>query len=245
MSKPISRRTLVRNSFATTLLAAAPLVASSAAAVPVLGATGSREVRSTPIGSQRINLEEAGPMIPPVPAILLTVNGMAPGLDEISVVWTFVINGKPPQIGISVENVHVALPMIRRHGEFVLNVPTVDMINAFDHVDMNSTKVRDKFELSGLTREPAQLISAPAIQESPIHVECKVFNTVEVPPVRTVFFAEVVATNVLAGACDQNGKLLVDNVPFFGMTAGSGEFYTMGEKVGHIGKSVGRSDIKY
>jgi hypothetical protein len=24
-----------------------------------------------------------------------------------------------------------------------------------------------------------------------------------------------------------------------------GEFYTMGEKVGHIGKSVGRSDIKY
>jgi len=29
------------------------------------------------------------------------------------------------------------------------------------------------------------------------------------------------------------------------MTAGSGEFYTMGEKVGHIGKSVGRSDIKY
>ena len=30
-------------------------------------------------------------MLPPVPAILLTVNGGAPGSDEISVVWTFVI----------------------------------------------------------------------------------------------------------------------------------------------------------
>lgn len=240
MSNSISRRTLVRNSLATTLLAAAPLVAT-----PVLGGAGERGLGPSSAGRARLQLEEAGPMIPPVPAILLTVNGMEPGLDEISVVWTFVINGKPPQIGISVENVHVALAMIRRHGEFVLNVPTVDMINAFDRVDMNSTKVRDKFEYSGLTRESAKLVNAPAIKESPIHVECKVFNTIEVPPIRTVFFAEVVATNVLEGVCDKNGKLLVDDVPFFGMTAGSGEFYTMGEKVGHIGKSVGRSDIKY
>jgi hypothetical protein len=38
---------------------------------------------------------------------------------------------------------------------------------------------------------------------------------------------------------------MVDKVGFFGMTAGSGEFYTMGEKVGYIGRSVGRDDIKY
>lgn len=66
-----------------------------------------------------------------------------------------------------------------------------------------------------------------------------------VPPIRTVFIAEVTATTVLRGVCDESGRLVVDNVDFFGMTAGSGEFYTMGEKIGHIGKSVGRSDIKY
>jgi hypothetical protein len=42
-----------------------------------------------------------------------------------------------------------------------------------------------------------------------------------------------------------DGRLIVSNVPFFGMTAGSGEFYTMGKLVGHIGKTVGRTDIKY
>ena len=44
---------------------------------------------------------------------------------------------------------------------------------------------------------------------------------------------------------DENDRLIIPNVSFFGMTAGSGEFYTMGEPVGYIGKSVGRMDIKY
>ncbi len=194
---------------------------------------------------QRIVLPEAGPMIPPVPAILLTVNGKPGGFDEISVVWTFVINGKPPQIGVSVHKEHVAGDMIKTHGEFVLNVPTADMVIPFDKVDMSSGKVADKFALSGLTRGKAVKVNAPTVEESPIHVECKVFNTIEVPPVRTMFLAEVLATTVHKGVCDEKGRLIVTDVPFFGMTAGSGEFYTMGKKVGNIGMTKGRKDIKY
>lgn len=197
------------------------------------------------LGSKRIRLKEAGPMLPPVPAILLTVNGMEDGKDEISVVWTFIIEGKPPQIGISVANEHVAQKMIDKHGEFVLNVPTENIVKQFDKVDMNSSKIKDKFKLSGLTRVKASTVNAPAIKESPIHVECKVIQTLVVPPNRKLFIAEVVATNVLENTCDENGRLIVENTPFFGMTAGSGEFYTMGKKVGYIGKSIGRTDIKY
>ena len=86
---------------------------------------------------------------------------------------------------------------------------------------------------------------APTVEESPIHLECRVFDRIEVPPIRTVYLAEVVATRVLEGTTDADGRLVVPAVPFFGMTAGSGEFYTMGERVGHIGMTVGRTDIKY
>jgi flavin reductase (DIM6/NTAB) family NADH-FMN oxidoreductase RutF len=195
--------------------------------------------------TKRITLPEAGPMIPPVPAILLTVNGKPGGPDEISVVWTFVIEGKPPQIGISVHHAHVAGGFIKTHGEFVLNVPTAEIVIPFDKVDMSSSKVGDKFALSGLTRGKAIKINAPTIEESPVHVECKVFNTIDVPPSRTLFLAEVVATTVHEGVCDEKGRLVVGNVPFFGMTAGSGEFYTMGKRVGNIGMTKGRTDIKY
>ena len=73
----------------------------------------------------------------------------------------------------------------------------------------------------------------------------RVKHVIEKESSRTVFFAEVIATMVTPGICDDKGRLLVQNVNFFGMTPGSGEFYTMGDKVGHIGKTVKRSDIKY
>ena len=193
----------------------------------------------------RLKLSENGPMIPPVPAILLTVRGKPGDPDEISVVWTFVIEGKPPQIGISLADYHISGDLIKMHKEFVLNVPTADIITAFDTVDMNSSKVGDKYSLSGLTEGKAVKVNAPTVEEAPIQVECRIFNTINVPPHRTVFFADVVATTVHEGVCDKDGRLIVPNVSFFGMTAGSGEFYTMGKLVGHIGKTVGRSDIKY
>jgi len=209
-----------------------------------IGTEFSAVFRDNKSDKRRIQLAEPGPMLPPVPAILLTVNGNNGIPDEISVVWTFIIEGNPPQIGISVHAHHVAQRFISKHKEFVLNVPTTKIIGAFDTVDMNSSKVGDKFKLTGLTRGKAIKVNAPTIEESPIHCECRVFNTIKVPPARTVFLAEVVATTVHEDVCDKNGRLIVSAVPFFGMTAGSGEFYTMGKLVGHIGKSVGRNDIR-
>jgi len=226
---PLSRRSFVETSLGL------------AAAAPFLGAPTPRQEKQ----KRRELLREPGPMLPPVPAILLTVNGMAGDPDEISVVWTFVINGKPPQIGIAPGHEHVAERLIREHREFVLNVPVVSMVEAFDRVDFASTKVGDKFALTGWTRGRATKVQAPSIEESPIQIECRVFTAVDVPPSRTLFLADVVATSVHDGVCDAEGRLRVEAVPFFGMTAGSGEFYTMGRRVGHIGQGVGRRDIKY
>lgn len=193
----------------------------------------------------RRTLTQAGPMLPPVPAVLLTANGKPGGPDEVSVVWTFVVNGDPPQVGVSVGQEHIVGDLVRLHGAFVLNVPSAEFVDAFDVIDMNSSREADKFALSGLTRGRATAVDAPTVSEAPIHVECRVFDAIEVPPVRTVFLAEVAATTVHEGVCDGDGRLIVSAVPFFGMTAGSGEFYTMGRRVGNIGMSVGRNDIKY
>jgi flavin reductase (DIM6/NTAB) family NADH-FMN oxidoreductase RutF len=229
----ISRRHFLQQSSAVSLLAS-------------LGAAGciSPDLKGKN-SQQRYQIAEPGPMIPPVPAILLTVNGKPGDPEEISVVWTFVVNGNPPQVGISVAHEHVAGELIKQSGEFVLNVPTADIVKEFDIVDMNSGKVADKFAMSGLTRGKAMEVDAPVVMESPIHVECRIFNTIDVPPERTLFLAHVAATTVHQGVCDDQGRLMVPRMNFFGMTAGSGEFYTMGRKVGHIGQSVGRDDIKY
>jgi flavin reductase (DIM6/NTAB) family NADH-FMN oxidoreductase RutF len=94
-------------------------------------------------------------------------------------------------------------------------------------------------------RTVTELVNAPTVEEAPIQCECRVTHRLRVPPARTVFLAEVVATTVHEGVCDMDGRLIVGSQAFFGMTAGSGEFYTMGRKVGHIGQTAGREDIRY
>lgn len=206
---------------------------------------GTASARSqTPIGLRR-TLAEPGPMIPPVPAILLTINGAQGDPDEISVLWTFVVNGDPPQVGVSAGSEHLVRRLLEVHTEFVLNVPTALMVEAFDTVDMNSSRVANKFELSGLTRGRAVAVDAPTIEEAPIHCECRTIASLEIPPIRKLFIAEVIATTAVEGAVDRMGRLIVPGVHFFGMTAGSGEHYTMGERVGNIGMTLGRTDIKY
>lgn len=231
---PLSRRRLLGGAAALGLLPAMP---PGSLAPPAAAARARQAGRSS--------LRQPGPMLPPVPAVLLSVRGVPGDPDELSVLWSFVVSGEPPQIGISAGDQHVAGALVARHGQFVLNVPVAELVERFDRVDMSSDRVGDKYALSGLTRGQAQVVDAPTVLECPIHLECRVFDTVRVPPARRLFLAEVVATTVLEGVVDDAERLQVENVPFFGMTAGSGEFWTMGRRVGHIGQTVGRSDIRY
>jgi flavin reductase (DIM6/NTAB) family NADH-FMN oxidoreductase RutF len=200
----------------------------------------------------RFELPEPGPMIPPVPAIILGVKGDEDIEDDIAVAWTFILNGKPPQVGISVsmrsaisEHEHVALNLIKKHKEFTLNVPDASWVNSFDIIDMCATERDDKFKRANLTRIQSKFIDAPGIAEAPIILECKVISSHELLPGRTVFFAEVIRTTVQRGVTDENGRLIPESKQFFGMVAGCGELWTFGKKAGHIGQTKGIDHIRY
>jgi flavin reductase (DIM6/NTAB) family NADH-FMN oxidoreductase RutF len=196
-------------------------------------------------GRPRVALATPGPMLPPAQAVITSVRGAPGDPDELAVLWTFVVNGDPAQVGVAAGDEHIAGALIARHREFVLNVPTASMIHGFDVIDFSSSRAGDKFARSGFTRGQASRVAAPTVNEAPIQLECRVTHTLRVPPMRTVFIADVVATTVHDGICDADGRLRPDAAAFFGMAAGCGEFFTLGQKVGHIGQSVGRRDIRY
>jgi len=202
--------------------------------------------------NDRFELPEPGPMLPPVPAIVLGVAGDEKTRDDLTIVWTFVLNGNPPQVGISVSDTsaisghgQVALDFLKKHGEFTLNVPDASWVESFDIIDMCASERDDKFARAGVTRLPSELIKAPGIAEAPIVLECRVTASHPLPPSRTVFFAEVLRTTVLPGVADDNGRLIPGSREIFGMVAGCGEFWTLGRKVGHIGQTKNRDDIRY
>ncbi len=200
----------------------------------------------------RFELPKPGPMLPPVPAIVLGVKGDARIEDDLTIVWTFVVEGNPPHVGISVADnsaisgkAYVALELLKKHGEFTLNVPDTSWVKEFDQIDMTASKRADKFAANGLTRLPSKTIQAPGIAEAAIVLECRVLQSHALPPKRTVFFAEVLRTSVHPGVTDADGRLDSTSREFFGMTAGNGEFWSFGRNVGNIGQTVGRKDIRY
>lgn len=208
--------------------------------------------KQTFMQAERFELPEPGPMIPPVPAIVLGVKGDSIIKDDITIVWTFVLEGTPPYIGISVPDnsaitgeEYVALKLLKKHGEFTLNVPDGSWIKEFDQIDMTASTREDKFETNGLTRLPSKLIGAPGIAEAAIVLECKVLQSHSLPPQRMVFFAEVVRTSVHPDVTDDAGRLITSSRDFYGMTAGNGEFWTFGKEIGHIGITKGIDHIRY
>jgi flavin reductase (DIM6/NTAB) family NADH-FMN oxidoreductase RutF len=221
------------------------LALAAAASPPVAQSGSSGSLPAAPADLRRITLSKPGPMLPPAQAVLTSVRGKPGDPDEIAVLWTFVVNGDPAQVGVAAGDEHVAGALLNLHREFVLNVPTVSMIHGFDVVDFSSSRVGDKFAKSGFRRGRATRIDAPTVEEAPIQLECRVTHVLRVPPMRTIFIADVVATTVQDGICDPDGRLRPESAAFFGMAAGCGEFFTLGQRVGHIGQSVGRRDIRY
>ena len=200
----------------------------------------------------RVELPEPGAMLLPAAAAVLGVHGDETVQDDLTVVWSFILDGKPPQVGVSVglksaisHELQVALGLLKKHGEFTLNVPDTTWLEAFDRIDMCASERTDKFARVGLTRLPSKTVQAPGIEEAPIVLECQVISAHDLPPNRTVFFADVLCTTVHQGVADEHGRLIPTSKEFFGMLAGCGEFWTFGQRVGHIGQTKEIDCIRY
>ena len=71
----------------------------------------------------------------------------------------------------------------KRAGEFVINLTTEKLAKATDFCGVRSGRDVDKFKETGLTREKADIVSAPMIQESPVSIECKVKEIKSLVPI--------------------------------------------------------------
>ena len=70
-------------------------------------------------------------------------------------------------------------------GCFVANLVTWDLRFAMNATSAECPPEVNEFELAGITAEPADLVKAPRITESPVHFECEV--------------VQIIATKALAG----------------------------------------------
>ena len=177
-----------------------------------------------------------GTMIYPVPAVLVSCGSVEGEHNLFTVAWTGTVCTNPPMCYISVRPERHSYDIIKRTGEFVINLTTAQLARATDWCGVRSGRDYDKFAEMGLTLEPAAVVQAPVVGESPIAIECKVKQIIPLGS-HDMFLADVV--NVLVDEKyinPESGRLELERAE--PIVYSHGEYFQLGEAIGHFGWSV-------
>ena len=113
-------------------------------------------------------------MIYPLPAVLVSCGAVPEEYNLLTVAWTGTVCTDPPMCYVSVRPERHSYGIIRRTGEFVINLTTADLARATDWCGVRSGRDGDKFAQMGLTPGRASVVAAPTVEEAPLSIECRV-----------------------------------------------------------------------
>ncbi len=178
---------------------------------------------------------KAGNMLYPLPVIMASVTDGNGNDNIITLAWTGTVCTNPAMVYISVRPERYSYEMLRKTGEFVINLTTEELAFATDFCGVRSGRDVDKFKTMHLTKEKASFVQAPMIKESPVSIECKVESVANLGS-HDMFLAKVLAVHADERYLDKNQKFdLSLSRP---LVYSHGEYYAMGKKLGKFGYSV-------
>ena len=183
-----------------------------------------------------------GTMIYPLPAVLVSCGETDGEHNLFTVAWTGTVCTNPPMCYISVRPERHSYEIIKRTGEFVINLTNSKLSRATDWCGVRSGRDYDKCAEMGLTAESAAVVKAPVVAESPVAIECRVKQIIPLGS-HDMFLADVV--NVLVDEeyiNSETGKLELERADM--ITYSHGEYFRLGEAIGHFGWSVRKKKRK-
>ena len=184
-----------------------------------------------------------GTLIYPLPAVLISCGTMEEGgANILTASWVSTVCTNPPMGVVGIRPERHSHSLIMDQGSFGINLSTVSMARETDWCGVVSGRKEDKFRACGFTKEAGTVLGTPLIAESPISLECKVREVTKLGS-HDMFLADIVGVradeayiDAETGAFDmQRAGLLV---------YAHGEYFSLGEYIGHFGWSVRKKKTK-
>lgn len=183
---------------------------------------------------------KSGTFIYPIPAVMVSCGDMDKS-NIITVAWTGILNTNPAKVYISVRPTRCSYDIIKKTGEFVINLTTKELAYATDWCGVKTGAKVDKFKEMKLTKQKCEFVSAPAIKESPVSIECKVTDIKELGSHHT-FIADVLSIDADEKYIDEKGAFDISKCNLIAYA--NGGYYELGKKVGKFGYSVEKKKKK-
>ena len=177
-----------------------------------------------------------GTLIYPLPAALVSCGSKPEDYNLITISWMGTVCTNPPMCYISVRKERHSYDLIKNAGEFVINLTNEEMAYAADWCGVKSGKDFNKFAEMKLTPVKGKKVDAPIVDESPLCIECRVKQVIELGS-HDMFIADVVNVQADTRYIDpvtdtfklSEAKLIAYS---------HGHYYKLGEEIGKFGWTV-------
>lgn len=180
----------------------------------------------------------------PIPAVMLSCRGTEPGFDRnnlITIAWAGVIKSDPPMISVSIRPERHSYSQIVQSGVFCLNLIGRDLCRATDYCGVKSGRDVDKFAEMGLHAREVEGFPAPALDEAPAFLCCRVKHRIALGS-HDVFLCAVEQVYVSDELFDENGGLHLDRADLIAYA--HGEYHPIRHRPeGFFGYSVARPEV--
>ena len=174
-----------------------------------------------------VDLNQAYRLLHPKHTILLSCMDKEGKVNIITLAWCMPVSVDPPMLAMSVRPTRFSYKMIEETKEFVINIPTMDIVKETLFCGRRSGKNYDKFKETGLTPLPAKMVKSPIIKECVAHLECKLRQKTIVGD-HEILVGEILTAYVNEGIFDKIYDLNKVN-PIYHM--GGDDFATLAPKI--------------
>lgn len=176
-----------------------------------------------------------GTQVYPLPAVIVTCGDSPDNWNMLTIAWVGTICSDPAMCYISVRPERASYPLLVENMEFTINLTTHKMAFATDWVGVRSGRDYNKWEKTGLTPLPGELVASPSIKESPLNIECRVKEIIKLGS-HDMFISEVLNVRVEESLMDESGKFNLEKAGLIAYV--HGHYYQLGDMIGKFGFSV-------
>ncbi len=141
-------------------------------------------------------------LLHPQIAALIACRSKEGRANVMTAAWAMPVSADPPMVAVSISPKRYSHKLISETGEFTVNIPSVELLDAVFYCGTVSGREVDKFEEAGLTPVRGEVVDAPVIAECAASLECRVVESVDAGD-HTLFIGEVVAVHVKEGVFEE------------------------------------------
>ncbi len=176
----------------------------------------------------------------PTPVWLVGTYDLAGRPNIMTAAWGGICCSQPPAVTVSLRKATHSYAAIIANQGFTISIPSEAQVAEADFAGIASGKDVDKFVVCNWTPVASELVKAPYVAETPLVIECRLLQTVEIG-LHTQFIGEILDVKADPAVLGEKGYPDITKVKPIAWDPALRGYYGIGRLLGkawEIGKSI-------